>query len=329
LRWTTEKKSVNFLRSVAAGAAGSPLAFTDPAAWWRSSLNKPATPSVTLDKTKSWSDWTYDLTPEYEITDNLRVYAKYAKGFRSGGYNTGATSQLAVSGDYEVVKPEYLTSVELGVKSEWFNERLTANATVFQYDYDDIQVNVVGVAPGSQGQSVSLLQNVKEGKASGAEFDIESLPFENLHVNLSLGLLNTKFTDFDVQTSADTVVDYSGNRFVRSPKKSAVFGFDYDIPLGSAGKIVVGSDLKYQSKQYYFTTNQDNPRLAQDGYTLANARVAYKTADDALTYTAYVNNLSDKKYLNHALPGTAGSFGDTSIWGEPRTFGLSVAANWK
>jgi len=335
LRWTSEKKSVDLLRTVASGTAAAgttpaaPLVFNDPTAWWYGDLNKAQTPSVTLQKNKTWSDWTYDLTPEYKITDNLRVYAKYAKGFRSGGYNTSATSQLAVSGDYEVVKPEYLTSVEVGAKSEWFDERLTANATLFRYDYEDIQVNVVGVAPGSQGQSVSLLQNVKEGKASGAEFDFEALPFENLHVNLSLGLLNTKFTDFDVQTSATTVVDYSGNRFVRAPKKSAVFGFDYDIPLASAGKITIGSDLKYQSKQYYFTTNQDNPRLAQDGYTLANARVAYKTADDALTYTAYVNNLSDKKYLNHALPGTAGSFGDTSIWGEPRTFGVSVAANWK
>jgi len=334
LRWTTEEKTVDLVRSVAAGTAANgptpaaPLVYNDPASWWLGNLNKTPTPSVTLDKNKTWSDWTYDLTPQYEITDNVRVYAKYAKGFRSGGYNTGATSQLAVSGDYEVVKPEYLTSVELGVKSEWFDGRLTANATAFQYDYDDIQVNVVGVAPGSQGASVSLLQNVKHGEASGAEFDFEALPLENLHVNLSLGLLNTKFTDFDVQTSATTVVDYSGNRFVRAPKKSAVLGADYDIPVPNGGKIVAGVDLKYQSKQYYFTTNQDNPRLLQDGYTLSNARISYKTADDALIYTAYVNNLSDKKYLNHALPGTQGSKGDVSIWGEPRTFGLSATASW-
>jgi len=325
LRWTAENKKVDLLRL--ANPSGVAATFSDPGAWWRS-VTSPLAKAVVLDKDETWSDWTYDLTPEYKMTDHARVYLRYAKGFRAGGYNTGATVQSAVSGDYDVVKPEYLTSYEVGVKSEWFDGRLNANANVFYYNYDDIQINVVGVAPGSNGTAVSLLQNVKHGRANGAEFEIEALPVENLHVNASLGILNTKFTDFSVQTNATTTVDYAGNRFVRAPHYSAVLGFDYTVPLASGAKVVAGSDWKYQSRQYYFTTNQDDPLLGEGGYSIGNARVSYITGDDKINFTVYANNVTDKVYRNHALPGTQGATGATTIWGEPRTVGVSVTTRW-
>src|SRR5690606_23221568 len=185
-----------------------------------------------------------------------------------------------------------------------------------------------GVVPGSNGATVSLLQNVKHGKASGAELEIEAIPLEHLHVTLALGYLDTEFTDFDVQSSATTVTSYEGNHFVRSPNVSGVLGVDYRLPLAAGGTVVLATDVKAQSRQFYFTTNQSKPRLGSSGYALANARVGYTTADDKITYTAYVNNLTDKEYLNHSLPGVAGSTGDTAIWGDPRTYGVSATLHW-
>jgi iron complex outermembrane recepter protein len=326
LRWTTEDKTLDWRRLSSANAS-----FNNTAEWWRLNSVNGTLARATSNEDQSWDDWTWDVTPEYKITNNLRTYARIAKGFRSGGYNTAATSQTAID---QIVNPEYLTSYEIGLKSEWFEGRLNANVNVFKYTYEDIQVNVVGPLPTSQGASVSYLQNVKEGKASGAEFEIEALPIKDLHINASLGILNTKFTDFGVpggfdnNGNATSVVDYSGNRFVRSPHYSGVLGVDYDIPLWTGGKLVLGTDWKYQSKQYYFTTNQNDKLLGSSAYALGNARVSYVTADQKVTWTGYVKNISDKKYLNHALPGTAGATGDTSIWGDPRTVGVSLTTRW-
>ena len=73
-------------------------------------MSSPLVVNAVQDEHNTRSDWTYDLTPEYQISDNARVYLRYAYGFRSGGYNTGATSQATVA----TVNPEYLTSYELG-----------------------------------------------------------------------------------------------------------------------------------------------------------------------------------------------------------------------
>ncbi len=315
LRWTTEKKDLNWVRVV----NGATVSYANINHWWDTITS--VAPNAAADTSKSWNDWTYDLTPEYKITDNARVYFRYAKGFRAGGFNTAATAQAAID---QGVKPEFLTSYEFGVKSEWFNGRLNANANVFKYNYQDIQVNVVGPLPTSQGVAVSYLQNVKDGKASGAEFDIEALPIENLHINADVGILNTKFTDFTVAGVGTAVTSYDGNRFVRSPHYSAVLGFDYDIPLGNGGKVVAGGDWKYQSKQFYFTTNQTDPLLGSGGYTLGNVRLSYLLPGEKTTFTVYADNVSDKVYRNHALPGSAGATGDTTIYGDPRTAGVSV-----
>jgi iron complex outermembrane receptor protein len=66
------------------------------------------------------------------------VFASAARGFRSGGFNGGARSlPEAVAPAFD---PEFVTTYELGVKSEWFARRLQANLTAFYSDYKDQQV---------------------------------------------------------------------------------------------------------------------------------------------------------------------------------------------
>ncbi|MCS5517400.1 TonB-dependent receptor [Pseudomonas qingdaonensis] len=110
------------------------------------------------------------MTPEYRINDNLRVFFRYAHGFRSGGFNTGLSSNLA---QLTTVDPEQLDAYELGLKSEWFDHRLTVNANLFYYDYQDIQVNLLTV---NSGVLTTALTNGAKGKVKGAELEIEASP---------------------------------------------------------------------------------------------------------------------------------------------------------
>jgi iron complex outermembrane receptor protein len=282
--------------------------------WWKpSSVSTPLVANAVQDEQNTWSDWTYDLTPQYQISDNARVYLRYAYGFRSGGYNTGATSQATVA----TVDPEYLTSYELGMKSEWLDGRLNANAALFYYDYEDIQLNIVSAV---NNQTVSRLANGAEGEAYGAEFELEAVPVQNLHLNFALGLLHTEFTDYTSGTS-----DYSGNKFVRAPNVSAVIGADYRIPLEVGGALVLATDWNTRSRQYFFSNDQSQ-NMRTGGYTLGNARVTYELPGDTTQVSAYVSNLTDKEYRNHTLPGgfqTAGV-----MFGDPRTFGVSVTTEF-
>ncbi len=306
LRWTTEEKDIDLdlvqLRRV--GGALIPVA--------------GAVNNGNVQEDKTWNAWTYDVTPEYRISDNLRTYFRYAHGFRSGGYNTGLTAGL---NGFTTVDPEELDAYELGLKSEWFNRRLTANFTTFYYDYSNIQTNVLHV---DNGILTSVLTNDVAGKVWGAELEVEAQATDYLHLRAALSHLNTEYTDFK-----DDSGDYSGNKFVRSPEQVVSLGADYTFPLGGAGKLVAGADASYRGKEYFVATRETSvdKTLSQPHYTLANARLTWSNHDDKLSVTGFVNNLTDRRYQVHGRPnGSAGQYVIT--YGDPRTVGVSVTSRF-
>ncbi len=320
LRYTKEIKAdnLNILNApVIAGNALSP--YNNVATWWRPSSVNGLKSIATQDLDKGWAAWTYDATPEYKITDHARAYFKYAHGFRAGGYNSSATS----TGNIDVVNPEYLTSYELGIKSEWLNGRLTADADVFHYKYDDIQVNVVTAG-------LSQLTNAGAGKANGAEVTVEALPVENLHVRVNVGWLDTEFTDYTTGG-----INYAGNAFVRSPRNTDVLSADYRFPLANGSSLLLASDWRYTTKYYFYSNDQVDANVTQGGFTLGNARLSYNIGK--LTFTGYANNIAGKIYKQHTLlqtnstaPATSNIYlgGDTVSWSEGRLIGGSFTVRW-
>lgn len=322
LRYTDETKSDNLHiegATAAAGSATSAAPYNNAATWWLPSSVNGLVAQGSQAVSKSWGAWTYDLTPEYKIADNARVYVRYAHGFRSGGYNSSATSQANIG----IVNPEYLTSYEVGAKSEWLQGQLILNGDLFHYNYDDMQVNAVS-------NGISLLTNAGKGRADGAEVTVEALPIDNLHLRLNTGWLNTRFVDYTTGG-----ISYAGNHFVRSPHLSDVFNADYRLGLFNGNDVLFGTDWKYQSKYFFYTNDQVDANVTQAGYTLGDARLSYVV--HKLTFTGYVENLTNKIYKVHTLletnstapvPSSIYLGGDAVSWSEGRIFGASVTAKF-
>jgi len=319
VRYTDEIKTDNLDLLSAAAVKTNPLSpYNNAATWWLPSSVNGLAPIAAQDLRKNWSAWTYDATPEYKITDEQRLYARGAHGFRAGGFNSSATSKA----NLDVVNPEYLTSYEVGYKSEWLNNRLTFNADVFVYHYDDIQVNVVT-------SGISQLTNAGSGRANGQEFTLEAIPIENLHVRLNAAWLRTKFTDYTTGG-----INYANNQFVRSPHLSDVLSVDYRLPVGN-NALLFATDWKYQSRYFFYSNDQVDPNVTQGGYALGNARISYIVKK--VTFTGYVNNLNDKIYKEHTLletnstapiPSNIYLGGDAVSWSTGRTFGASFIVHF-
>jgi iron complex outermembrane receptor protein len=315
LRWTQEKKDIDLdLTQLTRLTANGPLV---PLAGVGTNGNR--------QEDKTWEAWTYDLTPEYRINDNLRVFFRYAHGFRSGGFNTGLSTSLS---QLTTVDPEQLDAYEIGLKSEWFNHRLTANANIFYYDYSDIQVNLLTV---NNGVLTTALTNGAKGKVKGAELELEAQPTDYLHLRAAVSFLDTEYTDFkntNPNTGAVTG-DYSGNSFVRSPRNVVALGADYTFPLEIGGKLVAGGDVSYRDKEYFLADRQSSAdkTLSQPHYTLANTRLTWYSPDEKLSVTGFVNNVTDRRYQVHGRPnGTLGQYVIT--YGDPRTVGLSLTSRF-
>ncbi|MBB3257245.1 iron complex outermembrane receptor protein [Paraburkholderia bannensis] len=309
LRYTVERKNINLTGLENDG----PVTWSDTASWWSSSsVTSPLAVSARQNQTNTWRAPTWDLTPEYAISSNVRAYFRYARGFRSGGYNGNAYTQSTVS----TVQPEYLTDYEAGIKSEWFDKRLIANVSVFHYDYRDIQV--FALAPNPLGGSpVSTLSNAGQGRADGFELELKAQPINSLYLFANLGLLNTRYTKFDYVPTA------VGNSFARSPHTTFNAGGEYRLPF-DIGTFALGGDVNYQSLQFYSATRQTYPELWQGGYTLLNAHISWTSPDRKYMLTGYVTNLTNKVYKKLGLLPSYGAY--PILYGDPRVVGVTFTA---
>ncbi|MFL5306139.1 MAG: TonB-dependent receptor [Polyangia bacterium] len=320
LRFTTESRHLEFLREATPASGGA--TFTDPGQWWLpSSVSTPLTNWFQSNPSNTWNNLTGDITPQLEITNQAQVYFRYAHGAKSGGYNTAATSASAL----RVVDPETLDDFEVGAKTGWLRNRLTVNASAFRYNYRNIQVNVVGPLPPTN-TSVSYLQNARAGRVNGAELEIDALPLNGLHVSEALGLLDAKYTDFQVIGGPN----YSGNQFVRSPHVDSVLIASYGLALGAGRvpRLVLTGDWHFQTRQFHYANNQTDPFLQTPALSIINARVALVSPDEKLSLTLYSNNLANVRYRQHSGAGASGATGDVVDWGDPRTVGVSLLARW-
>ena len=137
-------------------------------------------PAVTPQKVK-FEEVTGRLTVDWKPTDDNLVYASFARGYKGGGFNPGATVLSGVSPAY---KPELVNAFELGTKNSLADRRVTLNLTGFYYDYKGYQVAKF------VNQTVSN-ENV-DATVKGLEFEAAVEPVKGLRFDTQIGYLDTK-----------------------------------------------------------------------------------------------------------------------------------------
>ncbi|MEK9921118.1 MAG: TonB-dependent receptor, partial [Luminiphilus sp.] len=124
---------------------------------------------------ESFSNVSGRATAQYFFSDDLNVYATYATGYRSGGFNGDFFDS---ANDYaDAYDEEEVTSYEIGMKSSLMGGRMQFNAAAFMYEYEDLQVSTVL----AQGNTVtSAIGNAGEAEREGLEMSLALLVTDNL-----------------------------------------------------------------------------------------------------------------------------------------------------
>ncbi|BBF81558.1 TonB-dependent receptor [Asticcacaulis excentricus] len=317
--------------------AAQPLVtFTNPGQWWlRSSVTAttPYAPFVS-SPSKTWNRWTWDITPQYKLSDDILIYAKHARGFRSGTFQASATQSNQF--DPNGIEPEDLYSYEGGLKSQWWDKKLRLNLSAFYYDYKKAQVLVQGVPIVTGGTTAFAARLINaQGWSRGIELDLSARPTTNLRIDAALGTLDTEYTDNFIPNNPNTGQLFGkGNEFTRAPKFSGTVAVEYRIPT-DFGDVTLQSDWSYRTSQW-FTVNaqEDDPSKLdylvsqyqrQKGYALGNARIT-AAFGDRYEVSAYVRNLTDETYKILTFGTQQGA--RLTTYGDPRTFGVTLAAKF-
>ncbi|WP_299688656.1 TonB-dependent receptor [Hydrocarboniphaga sp.] len=270
----------------------------------------------------------------YKATDDALLYLSWQKGFKSGTFNV-----INIYNQPEYVKPEQITAIELGLKTELFDKLIRFNTAVFQSKIEDLQVQFLSLFSGG----AVTLENAGGARIRGADFDMLAQLFpskiDNLVLTASGAYLDAKYTDYpngsgyynaydasgNVRSDSFGLYnfgsgDYSGNRMVRTPKFSGTLGLSKTFATGH-GPIEVAGDLYYTSSYYYLP--QNTKVFEESAYTILSARISYLYEPANVRVTLFGDNLGD---TTHSYGQFLTDFGRLEPLAPPLTVGLRV--NW-
>ena len=249
---------------------------------------------------ESFSNVTYNLSLSRRISDSVMAYASYATGFKSGGF-TGRTVAFIPDQKPIPFNEEEAATVELGVKSDLWDERVRLNGALFRTEYEDLQLVIQsGVAP--------ITANAGEATITGLELDLTARVSENLRVTAALGLLDGQYDQKPLEV---------GDNLVNSPERTLGVGLDYGVPFAGGGALTFRGDYTYKSRIY--NNSENTPVLIQSGVGLVHVSASWDSPGRRFAVTAGGRNLTDEEYLITGFfqPGvgyTEGVFARPSEW---------------
>jgi len=139
----------------------------------------------------------------YDWSDELRGYARIARGFKAGGFNPSlaAVTDAGIVGPYgpEQISydPEYLWNYEVGFKADWLDGTLQTDLSVFYMDRDDAQLSQSDQF-GDPNAFIFVTSN-GEANSYGVEFSSVWQATDSLRLHGLLGLLETEIDEWAVR----------------------------------------------------------------------------------------------------------------------------------
>ncbi|GAA4104908.1 TonB-dependent receptor [Zhongshania borealis] len=293
-------------------------------------LNSDCRNFDSIPASQDFSNDSFSIVAEYDITDDINIYAKRVEAYKSGGFNTrdpqkdGNQGPATDGNDYgfgyaDGFDAEYVTSYELGLKSELMDRRLRVNADVFYSQYEDMQLNFILTGTVAD----TKVTNAGEAEMYGFETDITFMATRELLLMANYAYLHTEVTKATDITGADVADKFV---FFSAPENSFTLSADYTLFQADWGTGSANISVNYMDDRNGGSRaeNVKNTHLRQ--YELVNARFSLTDiafADGRLGAGVWAKNLLDTEYELTAVDNLPQA--DRSvIWGDPRTFGIDV-----
>ena len=288
-----------------------------------------------FDDTFDDSEFIYTIKLDYDVTDDLLVYASFAHGYKAGGFNLDATA--AQGGNDPRFNSEEVDTYEIGLKSTLADGRIRLNLTGFFSTFDDFQVLEF---TGTNFQTF----NVDDVTSEGVEVELNANLSDAVTLNAGLTYADAEYgDDCDDGGAIVNAIPLCGFSLTNAPEFTSVLGITYDGDFGDSGWGLLGNINLATSSDRRTSTNPflapsaaagTGPRdvLApfdvQDSVTKVNARFGFSMPDDRASIEFWGLNLTDEITrgitFNTPLQGASRS----AFIESPRQYGVTVRTNF-
>lgn len=280
------------------------------------------------DVTVSDEKITWDAALSFAASDDHRIYARVARGFRAP---TIQGRDVAFFGAPTVADSETIQSYEIGLKSTFLDNRARVNLAGFYYNANGLQFSAIG-GLGNFNQLVNA-----DGDAWGFEADAEFLVTDNFLVTGGVSYNNTEITEPNLLVApcggGCTVTDplvavgstqralVTGNPFPQAPDWTWNVTARYSAPIGD-NELYFFTDWAGQGRTNFFL--YESAEFFSSGNVEGGARLGYLCKDGKLDVALFVRNILDADNLKGGI-----DFNNiTGFVNEPRIYGISASYNF-
>lgn len=259
---------------------------------------------------------TFDPTVgvSYHLTPAANLYAKYARGHKSGGWNVDFISQASFTSAIRF-GDETVDAFEAGVKGESANRRIRYALAGFYAVYDDYQIDQFVDLGG--GQTSIQLRNAAKVSSWGGEASIQAVPLHGLTLGIELGYAKARFDSFP--DGGGPGIDLDGNRAPYAPRFTSAVNVAYELPV-SFGTWGFSANWNYRSSSFAGPENRPDQKI--DARNLVDARMELAGEKRRWALAVWVRNLFDEDYIDNRI---FDFFQTRAVErGEPRTYGVTA-----
>lgn len=282
------------------------------------------TPTATYSSRDNKEDSTTGkLSLQKQFTPGLMGYVMASTGYKGKAYDitSGLTAATAAQ---QPVASESAKHWELGMKGNFFGNRLTVNLAAFNTKFKDYQQNSGGYLPGTTTY-VTRLSSIGGVQTRGVELDLAALITPNFILNADIAYTKATVSDwpnapcynvagspnggFNLECVRNNPVyggqntqDVTGGVMPNAPKLKMSMSGRYDLALPDAPFNLFFSGSLRRRTEVLTNINQD-PTLASPAVTIVNVGFGFKDKGGKYQLGFYVNNLFDHHYANTGYPG--------------------------
>lgn len=274
---------------------------------------------VVRSDTETFDAWLPRLSLSYFFSDDLHVYVNVGEGRVAPVIDVdgqgGATNPFAI---VSILPAEEIWNYEIGMKSQWLDNRLGFDLSYFYQEYENFQTSIIDPVSG-----VATPVNAGSATNSGVEMALNASLSEQFTLYGTVGFIDATFDDTD---SAGNPQIFGGNRFRLQPETTASLALVHAVGLSDGASLQSMISLTYRSEVFF--ENENTPiagqDIAEDAISLVGVNIGYTTAGGDWRLSAYADNLLDEEYIIDA-GNTGGVFGTpTFIAAPPRFYGVEV-----
>ncbi|MEM1435762.1 MAG: TonB-dependent receptor [Pseudomonadota bacterium] len=279
----------------------------------------PFAPSVPFPDASGEVDFdkfTWRLSSVFDLSERVNLYATISTGYRPGALQL---SNVDLSGQTEQLDfaPEEIINYEVGIKANFFDNRLLVNLSGFLLDWTDIQLSLADPTTGAP------FAGNGEAEASGFELDFTALPFAGLSLQGGVAYLDSEVQSLDGGIAGAALV---GNPLPYAPRWQATLTGSYDFAITEALDGFVRGTFVYVDERGDVLAGGD-AQFTLDSYERLDVRAGIER-EGSWRIEGFLTNATDEAYATGAFTNGFAVRGQILRVAPPRQYGLRLVGEF-